>query len=60
MSGCRRCEDSQLATVAAALIDFGVEHKRCNLLARMGMGKTPAVLEIHDRLRLLGEVASTS
>lgn len=38
------------------LIDFGVEHKRCNLLARMGMGKTPAVLEIHDRLRLLGEV----
>ena len=37
------------------LIDFGVEHKRCNLLARMGMGKTPAVLEIHDRLRLLGE-----
>ena len=24
------------------LIDFGVNNRRCNLLARMGMGKTPA------------------
>ncbi len=39
-----------------SLIDFGVEHPRCNLLARPGMGKTPSVLEVYDRLHLAGEV----
>ena len=38
------------------MIDFGMDNARCNILARMGMGKTPAVLEITDRLQLAGEI----
>lgn len=38
------------------MIDFGLNTPRCNILARMGMGKTPAVLEITDRRLLAGEI----
>ena len=51
-TGCLAILDSQLAALAAALIDSGVEP--CNLLARMGMER-PRPCWNHDRLRLLGE-----
>jgi len=38
------------------MLDFGMEHERCNWFAGMGLGKTGSGVELYDRLRLLGEV----
>lgn len=35
---------------------FIIKHKRCNIFASMGLGKTSASVETFDTLRLLGEV----
>lgn len=36
--------------------EFGLKHKRCNIFASPGMGKTSATLDIYDTLRMFGEV----
>jgi len=41
------------------MVDFGLDHDRCMLLARMGMGKSSAVLSIIDALLLASEVRKT-
>jgi hypothetical protein len=38
------------------MIDFALSHKRCNILARMGMGKSSAILAALDALMLSGAV----
>jgi SNF2 family DNA or RNA helicase len=38
------------------MIDFGLKHERCMLLARMGMGKTSAVLAVTDALLMAGSI----
>lgn len=38
------------------MIEFGLQHPRCALLAKMGMGKTSAVMSILDTLLLAGVV----
>jgi SNF2 family DNA or RNA helicase len=41
------------------MVDFGLAHDRCALLARMGMGKTPAVLSIIEARMFAGTVRKT-
>jgi hypothetical protein len=41
------------------MIEFGLVHDRCQLLARMGMGKSPATLAIIDARMLASTVSKT-
>lgn len=37
------------------MVDFALEHKRCNVLARMGMGKSSAMLMVVDSVLMAGQ-----